>query len=108
MAPRKRKSNEKSSIKEPPEEVINDQKDHSNENPISPRSAEGNIIPEEIKEDSNDKMVPNNNEISIFYTNYGEIWDRSKIIIDDVFSFAVATEIIEGHDHNENNENDDN
>lgn len=72
LAPRKRKSNEKSSINEPPEEVINDQKNHSNENLNSPRSVEGNIISEEIKEDSNDKMAPNNNEISIFYTNYGE------------------------------------
>ena len=33
------------------------------------------------------------------------MWDRSKITIDDVFSFAVATEIIKSHDYNENNDN---
>ena len=48
LAPRKRKSNEKSSIDKPFEEVINDLKDNLNENLNSPKNAKETIIPEEI------------------------------------------------------------
>ena len=37
-----------------------------------------------------ENQIPGNNEISINYVHTGEILERDKIIIDDVFAFKVA------------------
>lgn len=38
--------------------------------------------------------IPENQEILVHYACMDEIWNRNKIIINDVFIFAVATKII--------------
>ena len=38
--------------------------------------------------------VHNNEEISISYIHKGKIWDRNTTLIDDIFSFQVAMDII--------------
>ncbi|KAM1174892.1 hypothetical protein ACFX19_027954 [Malus domestica] len=38
--------------------------------------------------------VHDNKEISINYACTNELWDQNEIIIDDMFAFAIATEII--------------
>jgi len=38
--------------------------------------------------------IPENQEISVHYSCLDEIWNRNKIIIDDVFISALATEIM--------------
>ena len=35
----------------------------------------------------------------MFYTYSGEMWDRKETVIDDVFSYAVATQISKGSDN---------
>ena len=47
-------------------------------------------------------LVPNNEEISILYTYSREMWDRIETVIDDIFAFAVASEISKGNDDNDN------
>ena len=42
--------------------------------------------------------IPENQEISVHYSCLDEIWNRNKIIIDDVFIFAVASEIMKSDD----------
>ena len=42
--------------------------------------------------------VPANTEISVNYAWNNELWKRHEIIIDDIFSFAIATEIIKDDD----------
>ncbi|KAM2471541.1 hypothetical protein ACFX1W_046806 [Malus domestica] len=44
-------------------------------------------VPEETE-------VHESKEISINYACTNELWDRNEIIIDDMFAFAIATEII--------------
>ncbi|KAM2356294.1 hypothetical protein TB2_010414 [Malus domestica] len=44
-------------------------------------------VPEETK-------VHESKEISINYSCTNELWDRNEIIIDDMFAFAIATEIV--------------
>jgi hypothetical protein len=39
------------------------------------------------------EQVPENNEISINYTSTGEILDRNKIVVYNIFSFKVAFDI---------------
>ena len=43
-------------------------------------------------------QVPENKEISINYAYTNELWDRKETTIDDIFSFAVATEIVKSDD----------
>ena len=45
-----------------------------------------------------ENQVPRNNEISINYIHIGEILERDKIIIDDVFAFKVAFGITRSDD----------
>jgi hypothetical protein len=40
-----------------------------------------------------EEQVPENNEISINYISTGEILDRNKIVVDNIFSFKVAFDI---------------
>jgi hypothetical protein len=46
-----------------------------------------------------EKQVPENDEISIHYVSTGEIWDRNKIVVDNIFSFKVALDITRSNDH---------
>jgi hypothetical protein len=44
------------------------------------------------------EQVPENNEISINYTSTGEILDRNKIVVYNIFSFKVAFDITRSND----------
>ena len=44
-------------------------------------------------ESPEEKNVPRNHKISIHYVSVGEIWDRNKIVVDNIFSFKVALDI---------------
>jgi hypothetical protein len=46
-----------------------------------------------------EEQVPENDEISIHYVSTGEIWDRNKIVVDNIFSFKVALDITRSNDH---------
>ena len=54
------------------------------------------LVPEETM-----TQVPDNNKISIFHIFSEEMWERKKLIIDDIFTYAVATEISKGNDDTE-------
>ena len=60
------------------------------------------IVPEEI-ENHEDAQVLANDEISINYASIGELWDRTKMVINEVFCFAIATEILKEDDHEPRN-----
>ena len=45
--------------------------------------------------------VHNNEEISINYIHKGKIWNRNTTLIDDAFSFQVATDIINNDEDQE-------
>ena len=44
------------------------------------------------------KKILGNHEISIHYVSIREIWDRNKIIIDNIFLFKIALNIIGSND----------
>ena len=48
------------------------------------------IVPVEIQ-NHEDAQILANDEISINYASTGELWDRTKVVINEVFCFAVAT-----------------
>ena len=48
------------------------------------------IVLEEIQ-NHEDAQVLANDEISINYASTGELWDRTKVVINEVFYFAIAT-----------------
>ena len=52
--------------------------------------------PEELSPE--EKNVPRNHKISIHYVSVGEIWDRNKIVVDNIFSFKVALNITRSND----------
>ena len=58
------------------------------------------IVLEEIQ-NHEDVQVLANDEIFINYASTGELWDRTKVVIDEVFCFAVATEILKEYDDHE-------
>ena len=43
--------------------------------------------------------VLENNEILIHYVHIGEIWDRNKIVVDNIFSYKVALDITKSNDN---------
>ncbi|XP_038984372.1 uncharacterized protein LOC120111397 [Phoenix dactylifera] len=47
--------------------------------------------PEELSPE--EEHILENNEISIHYISTGEIWDRNKTVVDNIFSFKVALDI---------------
>jgi hypothetical protein len=51
------------------------------------------VSPEELSPEK--EQVPENNEISI---HYGEILDRNKIVVDNIFSFKVVLDITRSND----------
>jgi hypothetical protein len=59
----------------------------------------GSVLKETMLGDApTPEPTPENREISINYACLSEIWNRNEIIIDDIFVFAVATEIINSDD----------
>ena len=56
--------------------------------------------PEEII-NHKDAQVLANDEIFINYAYTGELWDRTKVVINEVFCFAVAIGILKEDDDNE-------
>ena len=58
------------------------------------------IVLEEIQ-NHEDAQVLANDEISINYASIGELWDRTKVVINEVFCFAVAIEILKEDDDHE-------
>ena len=58
------------------------------------------IVLEEIQ-NHEDAQVLANDEISINYASTGELWDRTKVVINEVFCFAVATKILKEDDDHE-------
>ena len=44
-------------------------------------------------------QLSENNEISIHYVYTGDIWDRYKIVVDNIFSFKVALDMSGSNDH---------
>ena len=69
VAPRKKRGRNQNSILLPSEQFTNE------------------TTLEEVK-----IMDPGNNEISINY--YNDLWDWNEIVIDDIFAFSLANEII--------------
>ncbi|KAI5323252.1 hypothetical protein L3X38_032324 [Prunus dulcis] len=64
---------------------------------------EGQVLPEKenvLDETSAPEMaaVLESQEISINYTSTNELWNRNEMIIDDIFAFLVAAEIIKDDD----------
>jgi hypothetical protein len=60
-----------------------------------------NETPKELShevESPKEKKILRNHEISIHYVNIGEIWDRNKTFIDNIFSFKVALDITRSND----------
>jgi hypothetical protein len=57
--------------------------------------------PEELSpemESPEKNNVLGNHEISIHYVSIREIWDRNKIVIDNIFLFKIALNIIGSND----------
>ena len=52
-------------------------------------------------EASKEALIPDNKEISILYNYLKERWNRNEIIIDDVFTYAVPTQILKENDDND-------
>ena len=48
------------------------------------------IVPEEIQNHENAQVLAND-EISINYASTWELWDHTKVVINEVFFFEVAT-----------------
>ena len=88
-APRKRKSRARLN----PNEIIQEEKMndtstiHNSGLPEKENVLDETSVPEETE-------VHESKEISINYACTNELWDRNEIIIDDMFAFAVAIEII--------------
>ena len=58
------------------------------------------IVLEEIQ-NHEDAQVLTNDEISINYASTEELWDRKKVVINEVFCFVVAIEILKEYDDHE-------
>ncbi|KAJ0567534.1 putative RNA-directed DNA polymerase [Helianthus annuus] len=54
--------------------------------------------PEE-NEVSEETPVPNENEISINYVQDSTMWNRNKTHVDDIFAYAIATDVINENDY---------
>ena len=67
--------------------IITPEKESAIEVTHAPEEA---IVPEEIQ-NHEDAQVLANDEIFLNYASIGELWDRTKVVINEVFCFAVAT-----------------
>ena len=61
---------------------------------------EETIVPEEIQ-NHEDAQVLANDEISINYASTGKLWDRTKVVINEVFCFAIAKKFLKEDDDHE-------
>ena len=77
--------------------IITPEKESSIEVTQAPKEA---IVPEEIQ-NHEDAQVLANDEISINYASIGELWDRTKVVINELFCFAIATKILKENDDHE-------
>ncbi|GLT35869.1 hypothetical protein SLA2020_102850 [Shorea laevis] len=61
-----------------------------------PENASKEIIPEKVQvvENNEDADIADNDEISINYISIGIKWNRNDVVIDDVFAFAIANDIV--------------
>jgi hypothetical protein len=75
--------------------IINLSKNCAYKSPENEPPEEG--TPEELS--PKEKQIPENDEISIHYVSTGEIWDRNKIVFDNIFSFKVVLDITRSNDH---------
>ena len=85
--------NEKSCPNKTPEEnVHNTLEEVMCQNPTFPEiftddnGLENALVPEETM-----TQVPDNSELLIFHIYSGEMWERKKLVIDDIFSYAIAS-----------------
>ena len=69
----------------------------------SPKSESSKRDPSEAESSEGlffeDDQLPENNEISIHYVYTGDIWNRYKIVVDNIFSFKVALDMSGSNDH---------
>ncbi|XP_076906331.1 putative mitochondrial protein AtMg00820 [Bidens hawaiensis] len=56
------------------------------------------MIPEE-NEISEETPIPNEDEISINYVQDSTMWNRNETHVDDVFAYAIATDVINENDY---------
>ena len=71
---------------------------------IIPKECVTKIIDITDEISTKDVQVPendNNEEISISYVTSGKRWNRREIIVDNVFAYAIALEIIEENEDHE-------
>ena len=104
--PRKRKVNEKSCPNKTPEEnVCNALEEVMCQNPTFLEiSAKDNVLDKALVPEQTMTQVPDNSELLIFHIYSGEMWERKKLVIDDIFSYAVAIEISKGNDETDDTE----
>jgi hypothetical protein len=103
--PRKRKA-QGNEISAPEEALPTKQATKIDPSKLSVQNSPGNKSLEEepLEEKSPEELppeeeqVPENNEISINYVSTGEILDRNKIVVDNIFSFKVAIDITRSND----------
>ena len=61
-------------------------------------------MPQTLQVTDKEVLIPNNNEMSVLHIPLREIWNRKESVMNDTFSYAVASEIIKGDDDNDNTE----
>ena len=75
--------------------IINLSKNCAHKSPENESPEEGTSEELSLEEE----QVPENDEISIHYVSTGEILDRNKIVVDNIFSFKVALDITRSNDY---------
>jgi len=103
--PRKRKA-QGNEIGAPEEALPTKQATKIDPSNLSVQNSPGNESPktEPLEEESPEELfpgeeqVPENNDISINYISTGEILDRNKIVVDNIFSFKIAFDITRSND----------
>jgi len=103
--PRKRKAQE-NKIGAPEEALPTKQATKIDPSKLFVQNSPGNESPKAkpLKEESpeeespEDEHVPENNEISINYISTGEILDKNKIVVDNIFSFKIVFDITRSND----------
>jgi hypothetical protein len=97
--PRKRKA-QGNEISSPEEATKIDPSKLSVQNSPENKSTEKEHLKKESPKElpPEEEQVPKNNEISINYISTREILDRNKIVVDNIFSFKVATDITRSND----------
>ena len=65
------------------------------------RKEQNNIVGENSQHNTNENeiLVPNENEISINYVHDSTLWNRNTTRVSDIFSYAIATDVINENDY---------